>query len=110
MGFAVGTSGGTTFTGPHTDSQTGSIFAATRSVVFVGDRLVLASRIGTRQVPEAKIPAQVYQLLSLDTQTGQVKESREITAFGSLPVFATNDAHVVVAGRTVLRLTPRRRF
>lgn len=105
MGFAVGASGGTTFTGPHIDSQTGSIFAATRSVVFVGDRLVLASKIGMRQVPEAKIPAQVYQLLSLDTQTGQVKESREITAFGSLPVFATNDAHVIVAGRTVLRLT-----
>ena len=105
MGFAVG-AGGATLTGPHIDSQTGSIFAATRSVVFVGDRLVLASKIGMRQVPDAKIPAQVYQLLSLDTHTGQVKESREITAFGSLPVFATNDAHVIVAGRTVLRLTP----
>ena len=105
MGFAVGTSG-TTFTGPHIDSQTASIFAATRSVVFVGDRLVLASKIGMRQVPDAKIPAQVYQLLSLDTQNGQVKESREITAFGSLPVFATNDVHVIVAGRNVLRLAP----
>ena len=39
MGFAVGASSGTTFTGPHIDSQTGSIFAATRSIVFVGDRL-----------------------------------------------------------------------
>jgi hypothetical protein len=106
MGFAVGASSGTTLTGPHIDSQTGSIFAATRSIVFVGDRLVLASKIGMRQLPEAKIPAQVYQLLSLDTQTGQVKDSREILAFGSLPVFATNDAHVIVAGRTVLRLTP----
>ena len=106
MGFAVGASSGTTFTGPHIASQTGSIFAATRSIVFVGDRLVLASKIGMRQLPEAKIPAQVYQLLSLDTQTGQVKDSREILAFGSLPVFATNDAHVIVAGRTVLRLTP----
>ena len=67
---------------------------------------VLASKIGMRQLPEAKIPAQVYQLLSLDTQTGHVKDSREILAFGSLPVFATNDAHVIVAGRTVLRLTP----
>ena len=105
MGFAVG-AGGTTLSGPHIDSQTGSIFAATRSVVFVGDRLVLASKIGMRQLPEAKIPAQVYELLSLDTQTGQVKDSREILAFGSLPVFATNDAHVIVAGRTVLRLTP----
>ena len=77
MGFAVG-AGGTTLRGPHIDSQTGSIFAATRSVVFVGDRLVLASKIGMRQLPEAKIPAQVYQLLSLDTQTGQVEgQSRD---------------------------------
>jgi hypothetical protein len=106
MGFAVGASGGTTLTGPHIDSQTASIFAATRSVVFVGDRLVLASKIGMRQIPEAKVPAQVYQLLSLDTQTGQVKETREITAFGSLELFATDDAHVIVAGRNVLRLTP----
>ncbi len=105
MGFAVG-SGGTTLAGPHIDSQTGSIFAATRSVAFAGDRIVLASKIGMRQVPEAKIPVGVYQLLSLDAQTGHVKDSREITAFGSLPVFATNDAHVIVAGRNVLRLTP----
>jgi hypothetical protein len=106
MGIAVGTTGGTRFTGPHIDSQTASIYAATRSVAFAGDRLVLASKIGMRQVPEAKIPALVYQLLSLDAQTGHVKDSREITAFGSLPVFATNDAHVIVAGRNVLRLTP----
>jgi hypothetical protein len=105
MGFVVGNSG-TTLSGPHIDSQTSSIYAATRSVVFVGDRLVLASKVGMRQVPDAKIPVQVYQLLSLDTQTGRVKEKREITAFGSLPVFATNDAHVIVAGRNVLRLAP----
>ena len=70
------------------------------------DRIVLASKIGMRQVPDAKIPVQVYQLLSLDTQTGHVKDRREIIAFGSLPVFATNDEHVIVAGRNVLRLTP----
>ncbi len=105
MSFAVGNSG-TTLSGPHIDSQTSSIYAATRSVVFVGDRLVLASKVGMRQVHEARIPVQVYQLLSLDAQTGRVKEKREITAFGSLPVFATNDAHVIVVGRNVLRLAP----
>lgn len=105
MGFAVG-SGGTTLTGPHINSQTSSIYAATRSVVFVGDRIVLASDTGTRQVPDAKIPMQVYQLLSLDRQTGQVKNTREITAFSSLPVFATTDDHVIVVGRKLLRLAP----
>jgi hypothetical protein len=104
-GFVVTANGGTVLTGPHIDSQTGSIFAATRSVVFAGDRLVLASKIGMRQVPDAKTPAGVYQLLSLDAKTGQIKETREITAFGSLKLFATNDAHVIVAGRNVLRLT-----
>jgi hypothetical protein len=47
MSFAFG-SGGATVTGPHEDSQTSSIYAATRSVVFVGDRLVLASKVGMR--------------------------------------------------------------
>lgn len=104
MGFAVG-KGGTTITGPHVDSQTSSTFAATRSIVFARDRIVLVSRVGMRAIPDAKVPATVYQLLSLDAQTGQVMDRREITAFASLPVFATNDAHIIVAGRSVLRLT-----
>src|SRR5260370_42553506 len=45
MGISFG-NGGATVTGPHVDSQTGAIFAATRSVVFAGDRIVLASRVG----------------------------------------------------------------
>jgi hypothetical protein len=105
MGFTLG--GGTaTFTGPHDDSQTGSIFSATRSVVFAGDRIVLASRVGSRRVEGKQAPEDVYQLLSLDTKTGEVKDTREIPAFGSLKVFATNDAHVIVSGGSVLRLTP----
>jgi hypothetical protein len=106
MGFAVSTSGGTTLTGPHLDSQTSSIFTATRGVVFAGDQIVVISKVGMRQVPGRNIPAHVYKLLSLDVKTGQVKETREITAFRDVPIFATNDAHVIVAGYTVLRLTP----
>ena len=52
------------------------------------------------------MPEQVFQLLSLDTDTGEVKDTREIPAFASLALFATNDAHVIAAGRSVLRLTP----
>ena len=106
MGFAVSTSGGTTLTGPHLDSQTGSIFTATRGVAFAGDRIVVISKTGIRQVAGHAIPAHVYELLSLDLKTGQVKDTREITAFRDVPIFATNDAHVIVAGYTVLRLTP----
>lgn len=104
-GIAFG-AGGATFTGPHVDSQTGSVFSATRSVAFAGDRIVLASRIGMRKVEGAQVPGSVYQLLSLDAQTGVVKDAREIVAFASLQVFATNDSHVIVSGRSVMRLTP----
>jgi hypothetical protein len=48
---------------------------------------------------------EIYQLLSLDAKTGETKDVREIPAFGSLAVFATNDAHVIVSGHSVLRLT-----
>jgi hypothetical protein len=105
MGISFG-NGGTTVTGPHVDSQTGSIFAATRSVVFAGDRIVFASRVGMRKVENAQVPAGVYQLLSLDRQTGEIRDSREFLAFNSLKVFATNDEHVIVSGRNVMRLTP----
>jgi hypothetical protein len=88
------------------DSQSSSIFTATRGVVFAGDRIVLISKGGMRQVPGHNIPAHVYKLLSLDPKTGEVKDTREISAFRDVPIFATNDAHVIVAGYTVLRLTP----
>jgi len=105
MGVTFG-SGGATFSGPHEDTQTRSIFSATRSVVFAGDRIVLASQIGMRKVEGAQGMAVIYELLSLDAKTGEVKETREFTAFGSLPIFATDDAHVIAAGRMVVRLTP----
>ena len=105
MGFAVGP-GGPTFTGPHVDSQTGSVFSATRSVVFAGNRLVLALSKGRRNSEGGQFPERIYELLSLDTQTGEVKETREIAAFRPVHLFATNDSHVIVAGRTVLRVTP----
>jgi hypothetical protein len=105
MGIAFGAGGGRV-TGPHVDSQTSSIFAATRSVVFSGDRIVLAAMVGTRRVEGSQMPAHVYQLLSLDASSGKVKDTREILVFSSLEVFATNDAHVIVSGRSVLRLTP----
>jgi len=105
MGISFG-AGGATVGGPHADSQTGSIFSATRSVVFVGDRIVLASRVGMRKIEGAQAPVGVYELLSLDLHTGKVKNTREFLAFNSLKVFVTNDGHVIVSGRNVMRLTP----
>jgi hypothetical protein len=105
MGISFG-AGGAKLTGPHVDSQTGSIFSATRSVVFAGDRIVLVSRTGMRQAEGVQVPVPVYQLLSLDERTGEVKDIREFVDFGIRAIFATNDAHVIVSGTNVLRLTP----
>jgi len=97
--------GGATFTGPHVDSQTGSVFSATRSVVFAGDRIVLVSREMGR-VEGARVTVEVHQLFSLDSQTGEVKNTRKIDAVRSTPVFATNDGHVIAVGFCVMWLTP----
>jgi hypothetical protein len=107
MGLSLG-AGGARLTGPFVDSQTGSDFAATRSVVFSGDRIVLTSRVGERRVGGTQNSETVYQLLSLDVRTGEVRDTREIAA---LMVFATNDAHIIVSQDivsrdSVLRLTP----
>lgn len=105
MGIAFG-AGGATITGAHVDSQTGSTFAATRSVAFAGDRVVLVSMVGIRNVEGKQVPERVYQLLSLDANSGKVEDTREISTFGSVQLFATNDAHVIVSGKSLLRLTP----
>jgi hypothetical protein len=93
-------SGGASIGAPHLDSQTESIFAATRSVVFAGDRIIIALRGGDQTAKQS------YQLLSLDAKTGEIKDSREFVDFGVRAIFATNDDHVIVSGTSVLRLTP----
>jgi hypothetical protein len=98
--------GGATFSGMHVDSQTGSTFAATRSVVFAGDRIVVAANLGMRTVEGRPTPVHVCQLLSLDGQTGEVKDRRDFPECVTLPIFATNDGHGIVSGHQVLRLTP----
>lgn len=105
MGIAFG-GGRATLTEPHVDSQTQSIFSATRSLAFAGDRIIVAARTGMRQVEGAQALDSVYQVLSLDAKTGLVKDKREFSGFGSVEVFATSDDHVIVSGRKVLRLKP----
>jgi hypothetical protein len=104
MGITFG-SGGAKLTGSQMAWQTGSSFSATRSVVFAGDRIVLASMIGIHKTETSHVPVSVFELLSLDARTGQLKDQRVFEAYASLPLFATDDEHVIVAGRSVLRLT-----
>jgi len=103
--FSFGANGAT-FGGMHTDTQTGSTFAATRSVVFARDRIVISASLGPQTEEGKPTPVRVCRLLSLDVQTGAVKNSRDFPECFSLRIFATNDGHVVVSGRRLLRLTP----
>jgi hypothetical protein len=98
MAVTVGP-GSASVSGPLPTSQTGSVFAATRSIAFAGDRIVVAFQTG----PSAK-PG--WKLVSIDQATGQIKDSREFPDFGLRGIFATSDAHVIVSGTSLLRLTP----
>lgn len=102
--------GGAKFTNMRTvvDSQTGLDFLATTSVVFVSDRIVLASRAGTRNVEGRLARETVYEVFSLDAQTGEVRDRRDFPGPTGqwLRLFATNDSHVIIAGASVLRDTP----
>jgi len=104
MGITFG-QGGPTITGSHIESQTRSTFSATRSIAFAGDRVILVSRIGMRQIQGTQAPISAFEVLSLDVKTGKLKEKREVTTFGSLPLFGANDDHVIVAGRSLMRMT-----
>jgi hypothetical protein len=94
--FSFG-SGGATFGGMH---------AATRSVLFAGDRVLVAANLGMQTLEGKPTPVRACQLLSLDVQTGAVKDRRDFSDCGSLKIFATNDGHVVVSDTNLLRLTP----
>jgi|ERR1700733_8896276 len=105
MGISFGANGPTT-TAPHVDSQTSSTFAATRSIAFVGDRIVIASMLGMEKSEGAKVPRLVYKLLSLDVKSGAVKDTREILVYASLEIFEADEGHVIVSGQKLFRLTP----
>jgi len=105
MGISLGPNGATT-TAPHVDSQTSSIFAATRSIAFVGDRIVLASMIGMQRSEGTKVPLLVYKLLSLDVKSGAVKDTREMLVYSSLEIFEADEDHIIVSGQKLFRLTP----
>jgi len=77
MGVTIG-GGGATVTGPRVDSQTGSIFAATRSVVFAGDRIVLAVDGWECETSTARNDRnRSISFCPSMPETGEVKDSRE---------------------------------
>jgi hypothetical protein len=86
-------------------SASNGSLAPTRSVVFAGDRIVLAFK-RDKQAEGAQTSQSVYQLISLDSETGAIKDKREIVSSSHLHLFATADAHVILSGSGLMRLTP----
>jgi hypothetical protein len=78
MGIAFGAKGAIV-TAKDVDSQTGSIFAATRSVVFAGDRIVLASIVGMRKVEGAQVRNRSISFCRLTPKRASLKTRAKST-------------------------------
>ncbi len=87
--------------------NTGSEYAATRQVVFAGDRVLAVFDAGSAGY-EGKQPMSKYRILSLDWTTGAVKNDMEFKGhWGGMPsLYATNDGHVILVEGSLRKLNP----
>ena len=71
--------------------NTGSELSATRQLVFAGDRVLAVFDAGYPQYAD-KQPMSKYRLLSIEAETGEVKNSREfIGRWGAMPHLFLNE-------------------
>jgi hypothetical protein len=87
--------------------NTGSEFAATREVAFAGDRVAVVFDAGSAP-PQGKQPMSHYRVLSLDKNTGAVRNQAEfIGHWGALPVLlGTSSSQLILGARTLQWLSP----
>jgi hypothetical protein len=87
--------------------NTGSEYAATRQVVFAGDRVLAVFDSGSAGY-EGKWPLSNYRLLSLDLRTGTKKNEINLSGrWGTMPyIYATNDDHIDVQSSPPRVLNP----
>ncbi len=87
--------------------NTGSEYAATRQVVFAGDRIVVVFDAGSASY-EGNTPMSHYRVISLDRETGQTKNEQDfIGRWGSMPyLYATADERIDVQSNPPRRLNP----
>lgn len=87
--------------------NTGSEYAATRQVVFAGDRIIAVFDAGMAGY-EGKEPMSNYRLVSLDQATGQVRNTLEFKGgWGSMPyLYPTDRSHLVMVNGLVRLLNP----
>jgi hypothetical protein len=89
--------------GMNTDSE----YESRRQVIFAGNRLIVSFDAGSAAYQNQQ-PMSNYRLLSLDVQTGAVKNSKEfIGKWGSMPLlYLTNDGHVILQHESLKSLNP----
>jgi len=87
--------------------NTGSEYAATRQVVFAGDRLIVVFDAGSAG-DDGKWPLSNYQLLSFDIATGVKKNDLTFPGrWGTMPyIYGTDDGHIDVQSSPPRRLNP----
>jgi hypothetical protein len=87
--------------------NTGSEFAATRQVVFAGDRIVVLFDSGHAPYKGTQ-PMSRYKVISLDRGTGAVKKQMELIGrWGALPyLLPTSNGDVILANSQLQVLNP----
>ena len=103
--FSIG-AGGVALGGMHTDLRRASTFAAMRSVVFAGDRIVVSASLGMRTLEGWPTPVRVCQLDITRHPDRSCQGSARFPDCVTLPIFATSDGHESCRVRSVLRLAP----
>lgn len=92
------------------EMNTGSEYAATRQVAFVGDRVVVVFDAGFAQSQPSKdkLPVSTYRLVSLDLKTGaKLKETNIAGSWGSMPyIYPTQEGFLDVQSNPPLTLNP----
>jgi MFS transporter, YNFM family, putative membrane transport protein len=85
--------------------NTGSEFAATRQLTFAGDRIIAVFDAGSAGY-EGKVLMSNYRVLSLDRDTGEIKNQMEFTGrWGVMPyIYGTRGGKVAFAGSGLIRL------
>lgn len=92
-------------TSSQEDMNTGSEYNSRRQVVFVGDRLLVSFDSGSAPYV-GDHPMSNYHVLSLDLQSGAVKNSKGVTGgWGDMPLlYATNDGHAILSDNSLKSL------
>jgi hypothetical protein len=83
--------------------NTSSDFAASRRAVIAGDRVVVILDVGPLVFENGR-PKSTYRLLSLDLNSGVVRNQQDITDYRMPDLYATDDDHVIMGEFSLTRL------